>query len=121
MFLTLTIDDDMSSLAAARRALHSVVAFIDKALPTISPKGGARKRPGMVSCAMIVIEAWASVHGSTPGHNNDTAQKICADYWLASTGTRGDGVYMWSRHIDTASKSQSQIRRYIRDRVQNRS
>jgi hypothetical protein len=112
--------DFLPSLKAAREAMHSVVADSGKALSMISPKGGARKKPGLVSCAMIVIEAWASVHGSTPGHDNETAQEICADYWLASTGTPADGEYMWSRHIRTASKSQSKLRHFIRDRVQNR-
>jgi hypothetical protein len=114
------VDGCLPSLAAARQALHPLVAYSDKALSMISPKGGARKKPGLVSCAMIVIEAWASVHGSTPGHDNETAQEICADYWLASTGIPADGEYMWSRHIRTASKEQSNLRHFIRDQVQNR-
>jgi hypothetical protein len=66
---------------------------------------------------MIVIEAWAFVHGDMPGHNNETAQEACADYWHACGQARDDGVYKWSPHITTARKSRSNLRRFIRDEI----
>jgi hypothetical protein len=106
-----------TSFLAAREAIQAIYLLCEDTLSIIPTKGGAPKKPGAVTCAMIVIEAWASVRGGTPGHNNETAQEVCADYWRASGGNQGDGVYAWSRHIATASRSRSKWRRIFRDEI----
>jgi hypothetical protein len=106
-------------LPAARHILREVDALCDKALTTISAKGGAMKKPGRVTCAMIVIEAWAFAHGRAPGVNNKRVQEICDDYWRACGGqpiVDGDPSN-WRRPLEDALADQDTLHRYIRDEI----
>jgi hypothetical protein len=103
-------------LSTARQTIHDVSAFCDTALSITSAKGGVTKKPGRITCAMIVIEAWAFVRGDPPGANNRGVQEICNDYWCAcGYGTIGEGdPSNWRRTVTEALSNQGAMRRYIR-------
>jgi hypothetical protein len=117
-FLDLPIDD--ADKAAARQTISDIDRLCDDVLSLVSSKGGAPSAPGMVTCAVIVIEAWASVHGRLPGHNNEHAQNACDDYWVACGGNREGDPSKWRRHITAARKSQRPLHRYIHDEIARR-
>jgi hypothetical protein len=73
-------------LPVARKAVREVSTLCDEALSDTSVKRGAPKKPGRVTCALIVIEAWAFAHGRLPGANNPKTQEACEEYWRASGG-----------------------------------
>jgi hypothetical protein len=108
---------EIDCLSKARQAMLSVVALCDKSLSIISGKGGALKKPGRVTCALIVIEAWTFVNGRTPGHNNDAAQEVCDEYWRACGGKREGDPSKWYRHMTAALKSKGRWRDYIREKI----
>jgi hypothetical protein len=106
-------------LPNARKTARDVTELCDEALSIISPKAGASKKPGRVTCALIVIEAWSFVHGKPPGANNAKAQEACEDYWRAYGGPpigKGDPGN-WRRTIKSALAVRSALRRYIRDEI----
>jgi len=107
---------DIDCLPQARQTIHNIIELCDTTLSMHSAKGGVRKKPGRVTCAMIVIEAWACVRGDLPGGNNKDVQEICDDYWRAcGCGTIGQGdPSNWRRTVIEALSKQSQMRRYIR-------
>ena len=110
----------IDGLRVARRTTRDVSALCDKVLPSISEKGGAPKKPGRVTCALIVIEAWTFTHGRPPGANNAKAQEACEDYWRAYGGPpigKGDPGN-WRKTIKDALADRSALRRYIRDEIQ---
>jgi hypothetical protein len=103
-------------LPQARQTIHDIIELCDATLSKHSAKGGMRKKPGRVTCATIVIEAWACVRGDLPGGNNKDVQEICDDYWRAcghETVGQGDPGN-WRRTVTEALSKQSQMRRYIR-------
>jgi hypothetical protein len=111
--------DAAESLPNARKTTRDIAAFCDKALSIISPKAGAPKKPGRVTCALIVIEAWHFARGRPPGANNAKAQEACDDYWRAYGGPpigKGDPGN-WRRTIKDALADRSALRRYIRDEI----
>src|SRR5271165_691518 len=66
---------EIERLSAAKQAIHDIKALCDKALSINPAKRGRTEIPGRLTCALIVIEAWARAHnGRTPGHNNVEAQ-----------------------------------------------
>jgi hypothetical protein len=107
-------------LPVARKAVREVSALCDVALSDISVKRGAPKRPGRVTCALIVIEAWAFARGRLPGANNPKAQEACEDYWQAKFGLsigKEDDPGNWRRTLKEALADRSAFRRYIRDEI----
>jgi hypothetical protein len=109
----------IKSLRVARKSTRNVSALCDKALSNISVKRGAPKRPGRVTCALIVIEAWAFARGNPPGANNAKAREACEDYWRAYGGPpigKGDPGN-WRKTIKDALADRSALRRYIRDEI----
>jgi len=109
----------IEGLRIARKTTRDVSALCDKALPNISVKRGAPKRPGRVTCALIVIEAWAFERGRPPGANNAKAQEACDDYWRSYGGPpigKGDPGN-WRKTIKDALADRSALRRYIRDEI----
>jgi hypothetical protein len=106
-------------LRVARKTTRDVSALYDNVLSNISVKRGP-KRPGRVTCALIVIEAWAFARGRPPGANNAKAQEACEDYWRAYGGSpigKGDADN-WRKTIKDALADRSALRRYIRDEIQ---
>ena len=109
----------IKSLGSARKSTRDVSALCDNALSNITVKRGAPKRPGRVTCALIVIEAWTFTHGRPPGANNAKAQEACEDYWRAYGGPpigKGDPGN-WRRTIKSALADRRALRRYIRDEI----
>jgi hypothetical protein len=107
---------EIDCLPQARQTIHDIKALCDATLSIHSAKGGVRKKPGRVTCAMIVIEAWAYVRGDLPGSNNREVQEICDDYWGAcgyETIGQGDPGN-WRRTVTDALSKQGAMRRYIR-------
>jgi hypothetical protein len=106
-------------LRVARKTTRDVSEVCDKTLSNISLKLGAPKRPGRITCALIVIEAWDFARGGPPGANNPKAQKACEDYWRAYGGPPiGKGEPgNWRKTIKDALADRSALRRYIRDEI----
>jgi len=107
---------DIDCLPQARQTIHDIKTLCDTMLSMHSAKGGVRKKPGRVTCAMIVIEAWACVRGDLPGGNNKDVQQVCDDYWRScghETVGQGDPGN-WRRTVTEALSKQSAMRRYIR-------
>jgi hypothetical protein len=105
-------------LLIARQATRASFALCEKTLSIASGKGGRPKKPGRVTCALIVIEAWACAKGKNPGANNETVQEICNDYWLACGGepiTGDDPAANWRRSMIDALSKNGALRRYIQD------
>jgi hypothetical protein len=103
-------------LSQARQTIDDITALCDVTLSIHSSKGGVRKKPGRVTCAMIVVEGWAFVRGDPPGGNNRDVQEICDDYWRAcgyETIGQGDPGN-WRRTVTEALSNQGAMRRYIR-------
>jgi hypothetical protein len=96
-------------LPRAQDVLAEILTLCDETLAMTSPRGGTNKKPGMVICALIVIEAWAAVKGNAPGHNDEDLRETCEQYWRASAGKAG-GVSRWDRHITKAKKLKSRRR-----------
>jgi hypothetical protein len=120
MLLELPVDADFSSLDAARKAIKAIYSLCEDTLSIHPAKGGAPKKPGVVTCAAIVVEAWASVRGNRPGANNRTVQEICRDYWRACGGEpigKEDDPNNWRRPMADALASQRglRLRPYIQD------
>jgi hypothetical protein len=94
--------------------VEGVAALCNQALEINPPRYGNPK-PGMIMCALVVCEVWASINGRRPSHNNVNAQDLCEDYWTACgqyEGTAG----RWEYHIGQArrkSKRYSRIRQKI--------
>ena len=107
---------DIECLPQARQTIDDIKTLCDTMLSMHSAKGGARKKPGRVTCATIVIEAWACVRGDLPGGNNKDVQQVCDDYWRAcGYETLGQGdPGNWRRTVTEALSKKSAMRRYIR-------
>src|SRR5262249_12250137 len=83
---------DIERLPQAQQTTHGIIELCDTMLSMHSAKGGVAKKPGRVTCATIVIEAWACVRGDLSGGNNKNVQQVCDDYWRAcGYGTIGQG------------------------------
>src|SRR5262245_1287264 len=113
--LDLPTDADQS-LKKARHALSDIVELCNKSLAIISPKRGALKKPGRLTCALIVIEAFTLVKDRVPGATNSFVQAACVDYWQACGGYASDPDN-WRRTIITALADQSSWRRHIRNEI----
>jgi hypothetical protein len=107
---------DIEYLPQAWQTIHGIIELCDRMLSMHSAKGGVRKKPGRVTCAMLVIEAWSLVRGDLPGANNRDVQEICDDYWCAcGHGAVGQGdPSNWRRTVTEALSNQGAMRRYIR-------
>jgi hypothetical protein len=66
----------------AQDAARKMIALCDATLSVTDVKRGAPTEPGRVICALIVIEAWAAIHGKPPSANNQSAQEVCDKYWI---------------------------------------
>ena len=104
-------------LRNVRRETRDVIDWCDRNLRVVSDKGGVRKKPGRATCAMIVIEAWAFVHGKTPGANNHTVHAICDEYWLACGYASIGDPRNWRASTADALASRSRLRHFIRDEI----
>jgi hypothetical protein len=106
-------------LRVARKTARDVSEVCDKTLSNISVKRGAPKRPGKITCALIVIEAWDFARGRPPGANNPKAQKACEDYWRAYGGPPigKEEPGNWRKTLKDALADRSALRRYIRDEI----
>ena len=113
--IDLPMDADQS-LLKARDVLSDIVELCNKSLATISTKPGAPRKPGRVTCALIVIEAFTLVKDRVPGANNSSVQSACENYWQAC-GSHASDLANWRRTIATALKDQSAWRRHIRDKI----
>jgi hypothetical protein len=94
--------------SSARAAIDNINSFSDHILNSLDPKGGRPEAPGRVTCATIVIQAWAMVHGKPPGPNNAKAQEACDGYWRACGGSREGDLSKWRRQISIARTQSSQ-------------
>jgi len=114
--LPISADDD---LFLARQAIEAISKLCNDTLSSISPKGGVSRKPGRVTCAMIVIEAWTLAKGRSPGASNWTVQEICNNYWLACGGEPigSDDPGNWRRSIADALSKQSALRRSVRSEI----
>ena len=102
------------SLLRAREAISDISALCDKAL-SINRAGPGRKRPpGKITCALIVIEAWASVGGKAPSANNPDAQEACEAYWRACGGQPSAN---WPNTLKAARAVHSKWRQHIRSEI----
>jgi len=113
--LDLPTDADQS-LKKAKEALTGIVELCNKSLANISPKRGSPKKPGRVTCALIVIEAFTLVKDRVPGANNPDVQSACEDYWQACGGHASDPAN-WRRTIKSALADQNPWRRHIRNQL----
>jgi hypothetical protein len=103
-------------LKKASEAVSDIAELCNNSLRTISTTLGASRKPGRVTCALIVIEAFALVKDRVPGANNSSVQSACEHYWQACGGHASD-LANWRRTITTALKDQSAWRRHIRDKI----
>src|SRR5262249_41572172 len=108
--------DASQNLKKAKETLNDIAELCNTSLAIISTKRGALKKPERLTCALIVIEAFALVKDRVPGANNFTVQSACEDYWQACGGYASDPAN-WRRTIDTALKDQSAWRRHIRNEI----
>jgi hypothetical protein len=92
---------DIEVLPKVRRDIKDVKALCKQAL-SINPTRHAIPKPGMVICALVVCEIWASLHKRAPGHNNDKAQEACEEYWQACEQPSGNAIGRWEHHIKQA-------------------
>src|SRR5262245_48689938 len=113
--IDLPMDTDQS-LKKAHEALSDIVELCNKSLQTISTTSGAPRKPGKVTCALIVIEAFTFAKDRVPSANNSSVQSACEDYWQACGGHASD-LANWRRTITAALKDQSPWRRHIRDKI----
>jgi hypothetical protein len=112
-----TFELPFHDLRNVRRETRDVIDWCDRSLRVVSAKAGVGKKPGRTICAMIVIEAWAFIHGKTPGANNPKVQEVCDEYWLAcGYGSVGD-PRNWRTSMADALASHSRLRLFIRDEI----
>jgi hypothetical protein len=112
-----TFELPFHDLRNVRRETRDVIDWCDRSLRVVSAKAGVGKKPGRAICAMIVIEAWAFIHGKTPGANNPKVQEVCDEYWLAcGYGSVGD-PRNWRTSMADALASHSRLRLFIRDEI----
>jgi hypothetical protein len=104
---------DFKPLKLAGDATPEILVMCDKAL-AVHRKSGKWREPGKLTCALIVIEAWAFVKGEPPGHNNEDAQEACEAYWLACTGQTST-TWQWPLKLARANKTG--LRRVIRNKI----
>src|SRR5262245_41971900 len=107
--------DADQSLKKASEALSDIAELCNKSVQ-FSPKRGAPRKPGRVTCALVVIEALALVKGKAPAAKSPTAQSACEEYWRCCGGKAGDPAN-WRRTIWIALADQSAWRRHIRDEI----
>jgi hypothetical protein len=107
----------LHDLRNVRRETRNVIEWCDRSLRVVSDKGGVGKKPGRATCAMIVVEAWAFIHGKTPGANNHTVHAICDDYWLACGYQSLGDPRNWRTSMADALASRSGSRQVIRNDI----
>jgi hypothetical protein len=100
-----------TALPNAREAVSEILAMCKEAAPG---KSGRRREPGKITCALIVIEAWAFVRGKGPSANNQDAQGACETYWQACGGQPSRN---WQRTLKAARVVRSNWRQYIHDEI----
>lgn len=72
-------------------------------------------------CALVVVEAWAAVHGEYPGPRNSKAHEAADAYWLASGGPllgKVGSVERWSRDFQHVLNAPATFRDVARRLVQ---
>jgi hypothetical protein len=111
--LDLPTDADRT-LLKAREVLGDIVELCKKSLKIVSPKRGPRRKPGKLTCAIIVIEAWAFANGKPPSQNNEQAQEACEAYWRACGGKPSGN---WQRMLIAARADGSRLRDLIRNEI----
>jgi len=83
--------------------VEGVAALCDQALEINPPRRG-KPKPGMVMCASVICEVWASIHRRLPSHNNLNAQDLCEEYWIAC-GQSARTPGRWEHHITQARRT----------------
>jgi hypothetical protein len=111
-----TFELPIHDLRNVRRETRNVIDWCDRSLRVVSAKAGVGKKPGRATCAMIVIEAWAFVHGKTPGANNPKVQEVCDEYWCACGYESVGGPRNWRTSMADALKERNGLR-LIRDEI----
>jgi hypothetical protein len=104
-------------LRNVRRETRDLIDWCGRSLRVVSARAGVGKKPGRATCAMIVIEAWAFVHGKTPRANNHTVHAVCNEYWLACGYKPVGDPRNWCTSMADALKERSGLRHSIRDEV----
>jgi hypothetical protein len=104
-------------LRNVRRETRDLIGWCDRSLRVVSDKAGVGKKPGRATCAMIIIEAWAFVHGKTPRANNHTVHAICDEYWRACGNQSLRDPRNWRTSMADALASHSRLRHVIRDEI----
>src|SRR5262245_38704964 len=110
---------DIDNLRTTRGALQTAIEVCDRALKRIPDRGRrtrARRQAGptaRVICAIIIAEAWTTVHGQLRGGHNERIGEICMKYWLACGGppigraSKGGGPNNWRRPMEQALSDNS--------------
>src|SRR5262249_14174740 len=112
--------------------VRTAIDFCDRALkhiPAAAGRNRARRRAGPTAraiCAIIIAEAWTTVHGQPARSHNERIGEICMTYWLACGGppigkaSKGGGPNNWRRSVKQALSDKSALRQYIRDELRRR-
>jgi len=124
--------NNLDSLRTARGGVRTAIEFCDGTLKRI-PSGGGRERArrqagptARVTCAIIIAEAWTTVHGQLRGGHNERIGEICMKYWLACGGppigraSKGGGPNNWRRPMEQALSDNSALRQYMRNELRRR-
>ena len=104
---------DPKALLLARKAASKIAGICNKAL-NLQRKPGKKRRPGRLTCALIVVEAWIFANGTTPAANDERALKACEAYWLACGGQPSAN---WQRILKAALQNKSDWRGLIRHEI----
>lgn len=112
-----TFELPFHDLRNVRRETRNVIEWCDRSLRIVSDKGGVGKKPGRATCAMIVIEASAFVHGKTPCANNPKVQEVCDEYWCACGYESVGDPRNWRTSMADALKKRNGLRQLIRDEI----
>jgi hypothetical protein len=130
-YLWLTFGD-LDSLRTTRGGVRTSIEFCDRTLKRIASGGGrgrARRQAGptaRVICAIIIAEAWTTVHGQPRGGHNERIGEICMQYWLACGGppigeaSKGGGPNNWRRPMEQALSDNSPLRQHVRNELRRR-
>jgi hypothetical protein len=121
---------DIDNLRTIRGALRTAIEVCDRALKRISAGGGRTRArhqaepTARVICAIIVIEAWATVHGKPlRGGHNERIGEICMKYWRTcggppiGKGSKGEGPNNWRRPMEKALSDNSALGEYVRSEL----
>jgi len=102
-----------TALPLAKEAISQIYAMCEEALGPPRERD-RRRKPGNLTCALIVIEAWAFANGKPPSANNEQAKEACEAYWRACGGKPSGN---WQRMLKSARADRSRLRDLIQDQI----